>query len=362
MSGAAETSSPLGSPNDDAVSATGGFSVRPGEASDAALALARQAAVARDAGDMDASWSLVQAAMNADPKSEAIQRLYRFAEADHRRYADTKVYMGRSKDALQAGRGEEAVAWMQKAAERSGSATVRAILEQTKTEAARMGSRPAREPTRHQGSRPLGAVGLALIAVGVGAFLVLEARREQDRIREMVEVIGPGGLVVASGALFALSMIPPTRAVMTIRSVPAAVQQAEAAQALAPAVALSGYALSKTQRSPGETPPESSGDRKGASSSLRKPAANDPELQSLIDRLFQPSDQLPGGTAGAIRNEALTGAPTKGHWHLQKGQEHLNTLNRILRRTDLGAADRATAEALREELRNAINLWMQTRR
>ena len=84
------------------------------------------------------------------------------------------------------------------------------------------------------------------------------------------------------------------------------------------------------------------------------PTASNGALQNTIKALFRAGDRLPGGTAGAIHNEALTGQPTGGVFHLQKGIERIANLTRILAREELSAADRATAEKLLTGLKDAV--------
>lgn len=96
-----------------------------------AIPFVRQAVAARRVGDMTATWNNVQAAMNADPTSKTVQKLYGMAKADQARYAETKEYLRLSGEALDAGRYQEAVALAQRAYERSGNPTVKKILELT---------------------------------------------------------------------------------------------------------------------------------------------------------------------------------------------------------------------------------------
>jgi RHS repeat-associated protein len=83
-------------------------------------------------------------------------------------------------------------------------------------------------------------------------------------------------------------------------------------------------------------------------------AAENPALQNALKALYQGTDEIAGGTAGAIRNEAVTGLPTRGVFHLQKGIERARNLGNILRRERLSAADRALAERELANLRDAI--------
>lgn len=92
----------------------------------------------------------------------------------------------------------------------------------------------------------------------------------------------------------------------------------------------------------------------GAGSPLRRPSASDPKLQNIINDMFRPGDSLPGGTAGAVRNEILTGRPTGGKFHLNKARMYNRALENVLRNKNLSARDRATAEAMRDDLIDAL--------
>lgn len=78
-------------------------------------------------------------------------------------------------------------------------------------------------------------------------------------------------------------------------------------------------------------------------------------LEGALRELFRESDKIPGGTAGAIRQELKTGVPVGGRSHIQKGQERVTQLERILAREELSPADRATAESVLRDLRDALS-------
>jgi hypothetical protein len=84
------------------------------------------------------------------------------------------------------------------------------------------------------------------------------------------------------------------------------------------------------------------------------PTVSNPALQRTMNALYKATDEIPGGTAGAIRNEALTGQPTNGVWHLQAGIERMTNLQKILKTQGLNATDRATAERELAKLRDAV--------
>ena len=119
-------------------------------------------------------------------------------------------------------------------------------------------------------------------------------------------------------------------------------------------VASDYYSYSKSRRESGSSTQQPIGQETGASSNLKKPSAKDPQLKNTIDRLFRESDQLRGGTAGAVRSEAQTGLATGRKFHAIKAQENISNLQKILRRTNLDPVDRATAEALLSDLQNAL--------
>jgi hypothetical protein len=84
------------------------------------------------------------------------------------------------------------------------------------------------------------------------------------------------------------------------------------------------------------------------------PTVSNRALQNTMRALFSPGDKVAGGTAGAIRQEAMTGAPVGGRFHLQKGMERIRNLENILERETLSAADRVAAERVLADLRSAV--------
>lgn len=83
-------------------------------------------------------------------------------------------------------------------------------------------------------------------------------------------------------------------------------------------------------------------------------AAQDPRLQNTLNALFRAGDRISGGTAGAIRQEAITGRLVGGKPHLQKGIERAANLQRLLGRNDMSSADTKIAQQALQELRDAI--------
>jgi hypothetical protein len=171
----ASTAAPGGSPGAAAGFAPADFMIPQNhDISPRAMSFVQQAITARREGDLSKSQSLIQAAMNADPTSTAVQKLYTTARADQARHAQTEDYLRRSAEALSAGRGPEAEIWAQKALERSGdNPSVAKILDLTRqrsAELARAESKNAPQPAKVPDGTPLWPLGagLALAAVGYG--------------------------------------------------------------------------------------------------------------------------------------------------------------------------------------------------
>jgi hypothetical protein len=92
------------------------------------------------------------------------------------------------------------------------------------------------------------------------------------------------------------------------------------------------------------------------------PSATNPALRRTISALFRRGDRIPGGTAGAIRQEAASGTAVGGRFQLQKGIERIRNLENILAREELSAADRAVAEQLLSDLRSAVQFAQEAAR
>ena len=82
--------------------------------------------------------------------------------------------------------------------------------------------------------------------------------------------------------------------------------------------------------------------------------AGDTDLRKEINELYRDKAVIgDGGTADALRDEFEKGTSK----HLQKAQERLNNLNYIISKNNLGFEDLDIAEALRDDLESAINLF-----
>ncbi len=93
--------------------------------------------------------------------------------------------------------------------------------------------------------------------------------------------------------------------------------------------------------------------------SIKRPFATNPnsKLQRIINELFKPTDTKAGGTSAALREEAMTGKPVGGKWHIQKARDFSRALEDVLGQKDLNPIDRATSQALYDDLQQAIRLW-----
>ncbi|UPT75387.1 MAG: hypothetical protein M0D55_06780 [Elusimicrobiota bacterium] len=111
-----------------------------------ALGLIRQATVARRRFDMAGTWRYAQAAMNADPTSHSVQKLYGLYKADQEKHADMKAYVERAAVSIEAGRGAEGVAWAQRAYDRSPSDDTYGILQDVRRRSAELEVKRAAEP------------------------------------------------------------------------------------------------------------------------------------------------------------------------------------------------------------------------
>ena len=90
---------------------------------------------------------------------------------------------------------------------------------------------------------------------------------------------------------------------------------------------------------------------------LTKPTASIPELQRTIEDLFQPTDKLVGGTAGAVRYERASGKPVNGKFHSIKAEESISRINNIKHkyRSTLSQEDKDVADLLIADLRQALD-------
>lgn len=88
---------------------------------------------------------------------------------------------------------------------------------------------------------------------------------------------------------------------------------------------------------------------------MEKPNVTDSKLEKIVDDLYQPQDKVPGGTAGAVRYEKLTGNLLSPAGHVEDAQNIARQLNTFLKSNPgLSSNDQAVAKALIQDLENAV--------
>jgi RHS repeat-associated protein len=85
-----------------------------------------------------------------------------------------------------------------------------------------------------------------------------------------------------------------------------------------------------------------------------EPNVNSPALQRFVSQLYQATDELPGGTAGAVRWEQATGELLSPSGHALKAGQIINGLNRLLASGSLSPHDAEVARALMDDLKSAL--------
>ncbi len=84
-------------------------------------------------------------------------------------------------------------------------------------------------------------------------------------------------------------------------------------------------------------------------------SARSPELRKVIGELYRPGATIgDGGTADVIRHELKTGQLKSKAGHRQKGSDRLTQLRRLLEDGDVDGNDRAIAERLMTDLKDAL--------
>ena len=81
--------------------------------------------------------------------------------------------------------------------------------------------------------------------------------------------------------------------------------------------------------------------------------ASSPALLNLINRLYQAQDEISGGTAGAVRNEVMTGEYINGG-HSIKAAEMITALQRLIGSGELSGSDQTIAAHIISDLKNSL--------
>jgi len=89
---------------------------------------------------------------------------------------------------------------------------------------------------------------------------------------------------------------------------------------------------------------------------MLKPLVTNPKLEEIVNELFQATDRIPGGTAGAVRYEGATGDLLSPAGHAQDAADTIKQLNTFLKNnTGISSNDQAVAKELIRDLQNALS-------
>ena len=87
---------------------------------------------------------------------------------------------------------------------------------------------------------------------------------------------------------------------------------------------------------------------------MPRPTVTNERLRNTVNQLYRDGDEIPRGTAGAVRYELRTGELVRGRSHVIKARERIVNLERILREESLSPSDRTIAIRLRDDLKAAL--------
>ena len=83
--------------------------------------------------------------------------------------------------------------------------------------------------------------------------------------------------------------------------------------------------------------------------------STDAKLAEIVEELFQATDKVPGGTAGAVRYEAMTGDMLSPAGHAQEAGDIVRQLNTFLKNNPgISSNDQAIAKELIRDLSNSL--------
>lgn len=143
----------------------------------------QKAIASRAQGDLAATWASAQAAMNADPTSKAAQKFYEAVRTERVKTQETRAFIRNAVQALGAGQGEDAIAWAQKAHERSPGEETKAVLDDVRRRSGALAPAPEKAPAP-KGNSPLlplfAAGGAGLTALGLYKVAVSRSARSSE--------------------------------------------------------------------------------------------------------------------------------------------------------------------------------------
>ena len=89
--------------------------------------------------------------------------------------------------------------------------------------------------------------------------------------------------------------------------------------------------------------------------SIEAPNVTNPKLAEIVEELFQGTDKVPGGTAGAVRYERMTGDLLSPAGHVQDAREIVIRLDKFLKNNPgISVNDQSVAKHLILDLQNAL--------
>jgi RHS repeat-associated protein len=89
--------------------------------------------------------------------------------------------------------------------------------------------------------------------------------------------------------------------------------------------------------------------------SMVKPLVSNPQLAAIVEKLFQATDVLEGGTAGAVRYEGITGKLLSNAGHAQKAEQAITEITNVLKSGTLSYRDQQVARELIGDLTRALS-------
>jgi hypothetical protein len=79
-----------------------------------------------------------------------------------------------------------------------------------------------------------------------------------------------------------------------------------------------------------------------------------PKLKNILNGIFKETDEIAGGTMGALRHEMLSGLATKGKFHADKAGQLVNALTNALRNQPLTPFERQFTQGLLRALKGLL--------
>jgi hypothetical protein len=92
----------------------------------------------------------------------------------------------------------------------------------------------------------------------------------------------------------------------------------------------------------------------GITAATAGPLVTDPDCQRLVAWLFQETDRLPEGTAGAVRYEIMNNDTVGGASHVQKAGDAIRWADEILKTGKLSLNDQMAVKTMILQLQEAL--------